>query len=286
MADDTATATATESAAASAPAASPAAPAAPASTPAPPTGKSNGTSSPSLFEAAATPASTPDAPSEADAPADAPLILGKYKTTDDLAKAYKELESKLGSTPKAPDKYDRRDEVFDKAGLKWKKDDAAWDTFQKDLRDHGITQEQFEFISQLGGAWLQDQLRELGPGVDVEVEMAQLKDVWGDTATERVGAVGDWATRHLHADVITKPLNQTAEGIKFLASLMRNESGLAPITDAQADADMDDDLQAQLGRLQRDDEYWRPGPVGAALQAKADKIIEQMIRQGKRPRPR
>lgn len=156
------------------------------------------------------------------------LILGKYKSADDLAKAYKELESKLGGKeedlrakiieelqaeaysdrPASAGEYQLPDFVdaesaVDNNLLKWWSDHAF---------ENGYSQEEFEQgIKMYAEAATANQ-----PDLDAEIKRL------GDNANTRIQATSMFAAKFFPKDVMPaiERMCETAEGVMALEVIM------------------------------------------------------------------
>jgi hypothetical protein len=161
-------------------------------------------------------------------PASGDLLLGKYKTTDDLAKAYKELESKLGAKDddlrarileelneeaykdrpasagdyKLPESVDES-QAIDNELLKW---------WSEHSYENGYSQEEFEKgIEIYAKSMMADQ-------PNLEVESKRL----GENASGRIQAASMFATKFFPSSVMPaiERMCETADGIMALEVIM------------------------------------------------------------------
>lgn len=157
-------------------------------------------------------------------------ILGKFKTTEELAKAYKELEKKLGTTKeetspteenkppvdtaKADDKVQ---EVLQVAGLKI-------DDLQKEYDEGGLSEDSYKKLADAGipralvDSYIQGQEALLQKGQALADETIQeLLSVAG--GQEEYGLMVKWASENMAAEEIEAYNMAIASGNKHLASM-------------------------------------------------------------------
>lgn len=233
---------------------------------------------------------------EDDKEKDGELIFGKYKSMEEAEKGYKNLMKKMSENkPLAPETTDDNPfgysyaEAFEKNGLSVLPlqdedgnpidDNKAYydETFSK-IREAGFNQEQFEVMTEVGAKWLNDQMQafvaEMGPQVDVSAEQEKLPEIFGDKYQDTVVSITKWATSNLPTDVFTKPLNQTAEGMKVLNILrtMNNEQVDAAVDTDKATVD-EQALEKQIDELMRSKEYRAFGSGKNPTQKKVEELI-------------
>lgn len=163
-------------------------------------------------------------------PPEGELILGKFKTTEDLANAYKELEKKLGTTKeetpsteenkptvdtaKADDKVQ---EVLQVAGLKL-------DDLQKEYDEGGLSEESYKKLADAGipraivDSYIQGQEALLQKGQALADETIQeLLSVAG--GQEEYALMVKWASENMSAEEIEAYNMAIASGNKHLAAM-------------------------------------------------------------------
>ena len=208
------------------------------------------------------------------------LYAEKYKSVEELEKGYQHLQQKMqergtsldddtlkelaterGLVNEAPESYDIETAMKD-AGLDPldPSDNAEqYEQFAEQLKEHGFNQNQVNFMMELGASWVQEQINRLGPEVDIDSEREKITEEWGDKADERSNAIAKWAQANLPSDVYTKPLYQTAEGMKILHSMMSNERGAQPIQQGEREPKVDTvDLNNKVNELMQSDSYKNP----------------------------
>ncbi len=204
----------------------------------------------------------------------------KFKTPEDLAKSYTELEKKV-STNKVPDAYDFS--MTKDLGLDEMPDDLSkevTDVFKKS----GFTQDQVKtamalYSDQMGK--LQQQMAST-PRVDLDQEQSALQQQWGNDYADRLEAVKKYAGT-LPQRMLDQPLVDTAEGIQFLEQLMSNNRMPNPITNTQASAPKDaNTIREDIRSMRQDDKFKLPpgDPVGETHRQKLYNLYEQLTRLG------
>ena len=147
----------------------------------------------------------------------------KFKTGEDLAKSYSELERKFADQPKAPDNYSW--DFVDKMDLQINNDDATVKEAEQMFNKLGMTQQQVEGVISL----YKDQLDVIDTqrpaGIDLEQQNALLKKEWGNEYDSKLAAVKKFASKFA-PQTLTQPLASTAEGLQMMYDLMN--SGRAP----------------------------------------------------------
>lgn len=135
----------------------------------------------------------------------------KYRSVEDQAKAYSELEGKFGGFTGAPDgEY----ELTLPEGVEGEFDleDPRLSWFQETAKQAGMNQD--TFTSMLHG-FVQSEV-EARPNPEVELKAL------GDNAQARLKAVGDWGRANLSEEVFEKfrGVATTAEGVEALEAII------------------------------------------------------------------
>lgn len=223
----------------------------------------------------------PTAEQEAATPPERPEWLPeKFKTPEDLAKSYTELEKKV-STNNVPDAYDfsmTKDMGLDEMPEDLSKE--VTDVFKKS----GFSQDQVKtamalYSDQMGK--LQQQMANT-PRVDLDQEQSSLQQQWGNEYADRLEAVKKYAGT-LPQRMLDQPLVDTAEGIQFLEQLMSNNRMPNPITNTQASATRDaNSVREDIRSMRQDDKFKLPpgDPVGETHRQKLYNLYEQLSRLG------
>jgi hypothetical protein len=201
----------------------------------------------------------------------------KFKSPEDLAKSYTELEKKIST--KVPEKYDWS--VVKEFGLQ--EMPAELDTeVTTAFKKAGFSQDQVKTALALYAdqmTRIQGQLSNL-PQVDLTAERQSLEKTWGQDTNARLESVRKFATT-LPERVLTKPLIDTAEGIQFLEQLMSNNRPPNPITNTVSNPARDGISIREEIRSMRVDEKMKlpPGdPVGEAHRQNLYNLYEQLER--------
>jgi len=201
----------------------------------------------------------------------------KFKSPEDLAKSYTELEKKISG--KVPEKYDWS--VVKEFGLQDMSPDLDAE-ISTTFRKAGYSQDQVKTALAVYADQLQRIQGELStaPQVDLTAERQSLEKTWGQDTNTRLDSVRKFATT-LPERVLTKPLIDTAEGIQFLEQLMSNNRPPNPITNTQAAPTRDAISVREEIRSLRVDEKMKlpPGdPVGEAHRQNLYNLYEQLDR--------
>lgn len=214
------------------------------------------------------------------------LLLGKFKNVEDLTKSYEHLEQKLKErapewdvpsiTEEMPFGY-AYEEVFLEAGIEPMDPETnkeRYEEFFNELRDQGFSQTQMETMVRTGGAWLNQQLAELGPDVDVKQEYEKMTEL-GITEKD-AAAIGKWATANLDSEIYNKPLHKTAAGMAFLKQQMQKAKGPTPITDSPKSVVDVTEMETELDTLMRSPEYNNMSLTDNATRQKVRQLIKQI----------
>ena len=201
----------------------------------------------------------------------------KFKTAEDLAKSYTELEKKI--TTRVPEQYDFS--VTKEYGL-----DAMPEDLGKEVTDvfkkANFTQDQVKTAIALYSdqmSKLQTQMQN-APRVDLDKEQASLQQQWGNEYASRLDAVKKYAGT-LPQRVLEQPLVDTAEGIQFLEQLMSNNRMPNPIANTQVSPARDaNSIREEIRDMRQDDKFKLPpgDPVGEAHRQKLYTLYESLTR--------
>jgi hypothetical protein len=207
------------------------------------------------------------------------LIAGKYKTVEDLVKAHKELETKLGKGPEVPESYEL--EEITKAGITLG-DEAQTAEVVKMMKDAGFTQDQ---VSKLGPLAAHSARLNFDKGIDfamkalgndpehLETQVAQLRKDWGDSFDTRFKAVQDFAEK-FPAELWHMPLKNSALGWALAERFMQEHAGPHFATDVSVNSDGAN----KLNEIVADPEYYRQTARGESLRKQAAEISARMSR--------
>lgn len=139
------------------------------------------------------------------------LKSDKYKSVTDQAKAYTEIEKKLGAFKGAPENYDLT--IADHPEMKFSAEDPLIKDFIESAKKNGVSQ---EYVSELLGVYAQALTYNVP---DKEKEMQKL----GANAEQDLQILGQWAGNILTPDEfgIFKAMINTADAFKVFDK-MRN----------------------------------------------------------------
>jgi hypothetical protein len=171
----------------------------------------------------------------------------KYKSAEDVAKAYKELEKKFGT---APDEYDWS------KGESWI--DVEYEPFQvlADVaKTKNIPQDFMDVVLESVGKYLDEF------SINIEEEKAQL----GENAQERLRVLGNWAKANFSEDTYQALIGnmRTASAVKAIeemrAKMLENNTHI-PTGNEIAEpgfskADIDAELEQNLQKYKDDPQY-------------------------------
>jgi len=169
----------------------------------------------------------------------------KFKTPEDLAKSYKELERKLGQPRNpVPEKYELKlGEDLAELG----EDDIAF------FKEQKLSNDQAQAVLNYAIEQLAPELQKMS----VEVETTRLASSWNMEAgseafKERLGKLNQWAGKNLPEEAVTS-LRSSAQGVQALWSMM--QAGIAagaPGTGAPTSGKSKAELQSMVN----DPRYW------------------------------
>lgn len=204
----------------------------------------------------------------------------KFKTPEDLAKSYSELEKKVSGN-KAPETYDFS--MTKDLGLDDMPEDLSKEVTDV-FRKANFTQDQVKTAMAL----YSDQLGKItqqmanAPRVDLNQEQTALQQQWGNEYADRLEAVKKYAGT-LPQRVLEQPLVDTAEGIQFLEQLMSNNRMPNPIANTQATAARDvNSIREEIRAMRQDDKFKLPpgDQIGEVHRQKLYNLYEQLTRLG------
>lgn len=233
------------------------------------------------------------------------LIFGKFKDMESAEKSYmnmwKKLEEKSPQPPEPSDEFEYGYDfktAFEEAGMQAMDltDDQGneipevrelYDNLANDIREAGFTQSQLSTMTRIGNQWLKTQMEsfasEFGPSVDVKAEQAKLPEIFGDDYEQTVSSVSKWAQSNLPSEVFTKPLYQTAEGMKLLNKLRtQGNEPLNTNVDSQKPVRDIQEIDTELDALMRSKEYKQTyHPDHKGVSKKVSKLIDELERAKK-----
>lgn len=231
------------------------------------------------------------------------LFAGKFKSVDELVKGYenansiiegklekvddltiKELAAERGiDLAEAPESYERdhfRD-VMEDAGLTpFDDDNEEWNVYGDAFKELNLNQNQAEGAIRLAGQFVIQRINELGPETDPAEETAKLEEL--GISIDEAKEVGKWANQNLPSSFLTKPLNRTADGVRFLKLMKDSKKGVSPIQNSGGSGKPVDvgALNEQVDTLMASSAYNSPHDPGhKAANEKVEKLLTQLQRQ-------
>lgn len=187
----------------------------------------------------------PPAPKDGDRPE---WLPEKFKTPEDMAEAYRNLEKKQSERPdhKVPEKYEV--EVPEALGGELDEEDVAF------FKDAGFTNDQAQkFLT-----WLSDAAVPEIRAATTEAQMERLGRSWdmdpqSESFKKRMGELRGWAQENLDPEVV-KSLRRSADGVHAMFRMM--EQGLTAGAPAGSGGSQATTLtQAQIDSMVADPRY-------------------------------
>lgn len=218
--------------------------------------------------------------------ADRPTWLPeKFKTPEDLARSYGELEKtfgrkeeefrtkweqeRLAARPEKPDAY----KLPEAPGVGDDQPLTQW--WRNFAHEAGLSQEQFEKAVANYTETIQATLPK------PEEELAKL----GENAKPRTEAVGLWAAKTFDAEEMDaiKRACTTAAGVRAMEKLMASAQGMPPSERAFENGGPPQDDEAAIKSLMMDRRYWSPADRDPAVMRRVEAYFErQSNRKGGR----
>lgn len=201
----------------------------------------------------------------------------KFKTPEDLARSYSELEKKI--TNRVPKEYDFS--VTQDVGLAEMPQELAQEVSDV-FRKANFSQDQVKTALALYSdqiAKVQQQMAN-APRVDLQKEETSLKQQWGNDYTKRIEAVKKFATT-IPERVLNQPLVDTAEGIMFLEQLMEGNRMPNPIQNTTVSTRQDPvAIREEIQKMRGDDKFKLPpgDPLGDNHRQRLYTLYEQLDR--------
>ena len=216
-------------------------------------------------------------PEQTEADARPEWLPEKFKTGEDLAKSYSELEKKM--TNHVPKEYDFS--VTKEIGLADFPEDLTQevtDVFKKANFSQGQVKTALALYSdQL--AKIQDQMQN-APRTDLGKEESALKTQWGDQYDNRLQAVKKFANT-LPERVLNVPLVDSAEGIMYLEQIMEAGRMPNPIQNNTVIGKQDPiEIREEIQKMRGDPKMKLPpgDPLGDAHQQRLYALYEKLDR--------
>ncbi|MEG3618242.1 hypothetical protein V5T82_07260 [Magnetovibrio sp. PR-2] len=203
---------------------------------------------------------------------------------NELVDSYKNAESELGKARRnpqgeVPDSYDF-ESTFDEINARMDQDGTGFKMellgeqeraeWQDTFRDLNLPQDTVNVLLNKYADRVTQMMASMGPHVDAQHEIGTLQREWGPEAKNRADQVVDFA-RTLPPEVFNMPLKSTAEGMKFLETVMATKRGPG---DGPVDAGAANptDIKAEIQTLMDDPAYWTDTDRGRQLQSKVQKL--------------
>lgn len=141
-------------------------------------------------------------------------LKDKYKTAADQAKAYVEIEKKLGAFKGAPDEYDLT--IKDYPELKFSNEDPLLKDFLDNAKKNGVSQ---EYVSELLGTYAQALTINIP---DADAEMKKI----GPNAAQDLQILSQWAGNYLSKEEFGAFSNMitTADAFRVFDKLRQNST--------------------------------------------------------------
>jgi hypothetical protein len=202
----------------------------------------------------------------------------KFKTPEDFAKSYTELETKISESPKAPEKYDFS---FAKE-MELDMNEAQEKETAEMFKNYNLTQEQAKGMLALYSDSIKafaDQYSKQGPQIDATVEHGKLKNNWGNEYDNNIASIKNF-TNTLPKDTLNAPLANTAEGVQLIMDAMKYRQGQNPITDGTTAAVTGTTIRQKIADLRAGDNYKLPqgDPLGDSTRAEIYRLYQQLDR--------
>ena len=202
----------------------------------------------------------------------------KFKTAEDLAKSYTELEKTLAEkSPKVPTEYDFS--YAKEFGLADMDNELKAEVTQA-FQHAKLTEQQAKEVMAIYSdqvSKLTDQIQN-APRTNLQDEQSVLQKNWGDDYAKNINAVKQYAET-LPKRMLEHPLVDTAEGIEFLQKLMNNNVQ-NPIVSATTTRPSVISIREQINTMRDDGKMKLPAgdPVGEAHRQKLYNLYEQLER--------
>jgi len=202
----------------------------------------------------------------------------KFKTGEDFAKSYAELEKKIGDTPQAPEKYDFSFAKDFELEMNEEQQKETNDMFKQ----YNLTQDQAKGMLALYSDSMKayaEQYQSQGPQIDPQVEQSKLKQEWGADYNNTIAAMRNF-TNTIAKETLEAPLANTAEGLKLIRDAMKYRQGANPITDGTTSAVSEVSIRTKINELRNSPEYKLPqgDVVGDNTRAEIYKLYQQLDR--------
>lgn len=141
----------------------------------------------------------------------------KYSSISDQAKAYKELEGKLGSFTGSPEEFTvTLDEALTEKGIEITTDDPLYDEASKFAKESNMSQEGFNGLMNLYA------MSKVAENEAIEQHRTDEIEKLGQNAQGRIDNINSWVTANLPADLVEgfQEMATSAESIKVMERLV------------------------------------------------------------------
>jgi hypothetical protein len=210
-----------------------------------------------------------------------PFTHPKYKTPEDLAKAYENLEKKFHESRQAvPEQYDLKS-AFETAGYSWADADSEavmqeFEPILAELKEDGFTQAQLNRTLKLAREKIEAELERIYPTPQREAEQQKLMQKWGAETPERARKAIDTFKQKFGDTVASAPLWQTAEGIEFMEKALAALGKAVPLTNTNSVTPKASaaEIRAQMEELAGSKDYYDNRSKQLKLQELAGKLEE------------
>lgn len=207
----------------------------------------------------------------------------KFKTPEDLAKSYTELEKKLADIPKAPKEYSW--DFVNAMDMDLTGDEDTKREAEDLFRTLNMSQKQIEGVVAL----YKDQLnsideqyqKQMPVRADLEQENATLKTKWGNEYDTKLSAVKKFAST-LPPHVLQMPLTDTADGLEILYNMMNGGKVPNPITNTQSRTEDTISIREKIREMRADPKMQLPqgDPIGDNARAELYRMYEKLTHLG------
>ena len=203
----------------------------------------------------------------------------KFKTPEDFAKSYTELESKISESPKAPEKYDFSFAKDMELDMNETQEKETADMFKQ----YNLTQEQAKGMLALYSDSMKafaEQVQSQGPQIDATVEQGKLKSSWGNEYDNNIAQMRNF-TNTLSKDTLNAPLANTAEGVQLIMDAMKYRNGGNPIAETgSAPGITSVSIRQKIADLRDSKEYQLPQgtELGDNVRSEIYRLYQQLDR--------
>ena len=197
----------------------------------------------------------------------------KYKSVDEQAKAYNELEGKFGAFAGAPDDYEINvsAELAEK-GIEFDADDPIMEEAIKIAKESGMSQEGFDKYLELQG------MVELARG---EAETGRVADEiasLGNRGEERVSNLDSWAKANMPSDLYEGfvGMAQSADAVKAMEQMIAMTRNAPVVSDATTSAPGVSSADVKAMQFEKDDRGNRRIQTDPEFKARYEKAAAEV----------